>query len=203
LLELPSVPSNYEKNPVASAAIASMQCYKPYETCQPKSKDNSLVHKVAEIASRAMQGSHQGHPSGYATADTQLYGQSHAYYPDQTMSKTQTEYYVRTPTHRPEYTMPQIQTEYYVRTTPTHRPEYTMPHIQTQYYSETDGYYEHHEMNHGHTGHHPSNGTAYHGKTEKKMKEKHEGKKKEKNLHRKKSKDCKRSGSDSSGSDSE
>ena len=182
MLALPSVPSNYEKNPVASAAMASMQCYKPsYETCQPKSKDKSLVHKVAEIASRAMQGSHQGHPSGYATADTQCYGQSHAYYPDQTMSKTQTEYYVQTPTHHPEY---------------------TMPHIQTQYYSETNGYYEHHEMNHGHTGHHPSNGTAYHGKTEKKMKEKHEGKK-EKSLYRKKSKDCKRSGSDSSGSDSD
>nr|POF10589.1 hypothetical protein CFP56_23363 [Quercus suber] len=42
--------------------MASMQCYKPSNECsQPKSKDNSLVHKAAEMASCALKGNQQGH----------------------------------------------------------------------------------------------------------------------------------------------
>lgn len=169
-----------------------MRCYQPsYETSQQKSNDSSLGHKVAELASWALQGKQQGHPSGYAMAgsQSQCYGQSHAFYPDQTASKTHTEYYSRTPTHYPEHT--KAKTE-------------------THCYSQTDGYYsDHHEMTHGqaygHTGHYASNGTAFPGKTEKKVKNKYEGKKKEKSLLRKKSNDRKRSCSDgdSSGSDSD
>nr|POF10588.1 hypothetical protein CFP56_23362 [Quercus suber] len=57
--------ANHKKNPnrtLASVAMASMQCYKPSNECsQPKSKDNSLVHKAAEMASCALKGNQQGH----------------------------------------------------------------------------------------------------------------------------------------------
>jgi hypothetical protein len=174
-----------------------MQCYKPsYETCQPKTNGNSLGHKVTELASWAMQGNHQRHPSGYAMASghNQCYGQSDTYNPDQTVSKTHTEHYSHPPTHYPEHTMAKTQTHCYSQT----YDHQEMTHGQA---------YDHYEMTHGqangHTGYYASNGTACHGKTEKKMKEKYKGKK-EKSHYRKKSKDCKRSCSESdSGSDSD
>ncbi|KAM3711884.1 hypothetical protein ACB098_01G142700 [Castanea mollissima] len=73
--------------------MASMQCYKPSnECCQPKSQDNSLVHKAAEMASWALKGNQQGHCATPGVASNQPYsqGQAYAYYPDQNLAKTQT-----------------------------------------------------------------------------------------------------------------
>ena len=191
--------ANHKKNPnrtLASVAMASMQCYKPSNECsQPKSKDNSLVHKAAEMASCALKGNQQGHCATPGVASNQPYsqGQAYAYYPDQNLAKTQT------------YSQTQ-----------THYPEHTMAKTQSYCHGQSNGHYsEQHAMApaHGHgqhkdKGHHASNGMACHGKsTEKKMKEKKSEHKKEKSVTKKKSKECHRSCNDSdsssSGSDSD
>ncbi|GMY30511.1 histidine-rich glycoprotein-like [Fagus crenata] len=180
--------------------MASMQCYKPaYETCQQKCQDSSHGHRVADMASWGMKGNHhQGHDHaagyGMANSETYRYGQTHAYYPDHNMAKTQ-------------------QAQYYGQTQSHYPPDHTMSktHQSYSYHSQTNGQHpsDHHAIaTHGHAyghgqayGHHAS---SCHSKTEKKMKEKGCEYKKEKILYKKKSKSSKKSCSDNdSGSDSD
>uniref|UniRef100_A0A2N9HW70 Uncharacterized protein n=1 Tax=Fagus sylvatica TaxID=28930 RepID=A0A2N9HW70_FAGSY len=184
--------------------MASMQCYKPaYETCQQKCQDSSHGHRVADMASWGMKGNHhQGHDhaAGYGMANSETYrhGQTHAYYPDHNMAKTQ-------------------QAQYYGQTQSHYPPDHTMSktHQSYSYHSQTNGQHpsDHHAIaTHGHAyghgqayGHHASShAMACHSKTEKKMKEKGCEYKKEKILYKKKSKSSKKSCSDNdSGSDSD
>ena len=191
-------PRELEWYPLASVAMASIQCYKPtYETCQQKCLESPHGHKVADMGSSwGMKENHQGHHGGYgygmANTQTYMHGQNHAYYPDHNMAKTQAQYYGQTHSHYPEHTVSKTHEAY-------------------KYHSQTNGHghpSDHHAMAHANYGHGQAYGhQASHGismacqmKSEKKMKEKGSEYKKEKMFYKKKSKASRRSCSNSDGS---